>query len=52
MECHEIRRKFITYYQQNHFQFLPSAPLLHPSVPMSFEKALISFIQLQKYTTL
>lgn len=36
MECHEIRHRFITYYQQNHFRLLPSAPLLHPSVPMSF----------------
>jgi len=36
MECYEIRHRFITYYQQNHFRLLPSAPLLHPSVPMSF----------------
>ena len=36
MECHEIRHRFITYYQQNHFRLLPPTPLLHPSVPMSF----------------
>ncbi len=36
MECYEIRHRFISYYQQNDFRLLPSAPLLHPSVPMSF----------------
>jgi len=36
MKCHEIRHKFISYYQQNDFHLLPTAPLLHPSVPMSF----------------
>jgi alanyl-tRNA synthetase len=36
MECHAIRHRFITYYQQHDFRLLPPAPLLHPSVPMSF----------------
>ena len=36
MECAEIRRKFIEYYQHLDFQLLPRAPMLHPSIPMSF----------------
>jgi len=36
MECSEIRRQFITYYESQGFRFLPRAPMLHPSIPMSF----------------
>ena len=36
MECAEIRRRFIEHYRQQGFQLLPRAPMLHPSIPMSF----------------
>lgn len=36
MECAEIRRRFIEHYRQRGFQLLPRAPMLHPSIPMSF----------------
>ena len=36
MQCADIRRKFIEYYQQFGFQLLPRASMLHPSIPMSF----------------
>lgn len=36
MESSEIRRQFITYYEKQGFRFLPRAPMLHPSIPMSF----------------
>jgi len=36
MNCTGIRQRFIEYYQQLGFQFLPRAPMLHSSIPMSF----------------
>jgi alanyl-tRNA synthetase len=36
MDCAEIRQKFVEYYQNLGFQLLPRAPMLHPSIPMSF----------------
>jgi len=36
MHCAEIRQKFVDYYQHLGFQFLPRAPMMHPSIPMSF----------------
>jgi alanyl-tRNA synthetase len=36
MQCAEIRHKFVEYYQHLGFQWLPCAPMLHPSIPMSF----------------
>lgn len=36
MESHEVRRRFVEFYTQQGFYSLPRAPLLHPSVPMSF----------------
>ena len=36
MDCSEIRQKFVAYYQNLGFQLLPRAPMMHPSIPMSF----------------
>ncbi len=36
MDCAEIRRRFVKYYQNCGFQLLPRVPMLHPSIPMSF----------------
>ena len=36
MNSAEIRRRFIEYYKRLGFLLLPRAPLLHPSIPMSF----------------
>ena len=36
MQCAEIRQKFVEYYEKLGFQFLPRAPMMHPSIPMSF----------------
>ncbi len=36
MNCAEIRQKFVQYYQNLGFQLLPRAPMMHPSIPMSF----------------
>lgn len=36
MECSEIRQRFVRYYQEHGFHLLPRAPMLHPSIPMSF----------------
>jgi hypothetical protein len=36
MPCAEIRQKFVQYYQNLGFQLLPRAPMMHPSIPMSF----------------
>lgn len=36
MQYSEIRRRFIEYYRQRGFQSVPRAPMLHPSIPMSF----------------
>jgi alanyl-tRNA synthetase len=36
MESREVRRRFVDFYTQRGFYPLPPAPLLHPSVPMSF----------------
>ncbi len=36
MECSEIHRRFVEYYQNIGFQCLPRAPMMHPSFPMSF----------------
>ena len=36
MHCADIRQRFIDYYRQREFQLLPRAPMLHPSIPMSF----------------
>ena len=36
MHCTDIRQRFIDYYQHLGFRLLPRAPMLHPSIPMSF----------------
>src|SRR5512139_3460059 len=36
MEAREVRQQFVDFYTQRGFYSLPRAPLLHPSVPMSF----------------
>lgn len=36
MNCSEIHRRFVDYYTQYGFQYLPRAPMMHPSIPMSF----------------
>lgn len=36
MECGKIRYQFIRYYEEQGFLFTPRAPILHPSIPMSF----------------
>jgi len=36
MNASEIRRRFVDYYEGMGFQPLPRAPMLHPSIPMSF----------------
>jgi alanyl-tRNA synthetase len=36
MKFDDIRSKFVEYYEELGFQLLPRAPMLHPSIPMSF----------------
>lgn len=36
MNCAEIRSAFVNFYNDLGFQLLPPAPMLHPSIPMSF----------------
>ncbi len=36
MNASEIRRSFVDYYRELGFYSLPRAPMLHPSIPMSF----------------
>lgn len=36
MNAVEIRRRFVDYYKELGFCLLPRAPMLHPSIPMSF----------------
>ena len=36
MHSSEIRRRFVNYYEGLGFHPLPRAPMLHPSIPMSF----------------
>jgi len=36
MNASEIRRRFVDYYKGLGFHLLPRAPMLHPSIPMSF----------------
>jgi len=36
MNSVEIRRRFVDYYKGLGFHLLPRAPMLHPSIPMSF----------------
>ena len=36
MNSSEIRRRFVDYYEGLGFHLLPRAPMLHPSIPMSF----------------
>jgi alanyl-tRNA synthetase len=36
MSCKEIRQHFIEFFAVQDFQRLPSAPMLHSSIPMSF----------------
>ncbi len=36
MNVTEIRRRFVDFYTQRDFHLLPRAPMLHPSIPMSF----------------
>jgi alanyl-tRNA synthetase len=36
MSCKEIRQHFIEFFAKQEFQLLPSAPMLHSSIPMSF----------------
>lgn len=36
MDCKEIRQFFIDFFSQQEFVLLLAAPMLHPSIPMSF----------------
>ena len=36
MRSIEIRQRFVDYYKELGFHLLPRAPMLHPSIPMSF----------------
>lgn len=36
MKADEIRRRFVDYYTMQGFHPLPRAPMIHPSIPMSF----------------
>lgn len=36
MNSGEIRQRFVNYYKELGFHLLPRAPMLHPSIPMSF----------------
>ncbi len=36
MKAAEIRQRFVAYYKNLDFRLLPRAPMLHPSIPMSF----------------
>ncbi|MBE2220699.1 MAG: hypothetical protein IAF02_04120 [Anaerolineae bacterium] len=36
MQPQEVRRRFVSFYQKRGFQLLPPAPMIHPSIPMSF----------------
>lgn len=36
MDCLSIRQIFVNYYLQDSFQLLPRAPMMHPSIPMSY----------------
>lgn len=36
MDCRDIRQRFIDFFSQQEFLLLPAAPMLHPSIPMSF----------------
>ena len=36
MNASEIRRRFVGYYEGMGFHPLPRAPMLHPSIPMSY----------------
>lgn len=36
MNSNEIRSRFVDFYEELGFQLLPRAPMLHPSIPMSF----------------
>jgi len=36
MNASEIRRRFVDYYRALDFHLLPRAPMVHPSIPMSF----------------
>jgi len=36
MNCQEIRHRFVDFFAEQQFQLLPAAPMLHPSIPMSF----------------
>jgi len=36
MEFNEIRSRFVNYYTECGFELLPRAPMMHPSIPMSF----------------
>jgi len=36
MDCKTIQEQFIAFFARQNFQLLPTAPMLHPSIPMSF----------------
>lgn len=36
MNIEEIRKRFVAYYQDMGYELLPSAPMIDPSIPMSF----------------
>jgi len=36
MNCREIRQQFVSFFDEQGFQLLPAASMLHPSIPMSF----------------
>ena len=36
MNCSAIRQQFVDFFDEQDFKLLPPAPMLHPSIPMSF----------------
>jgi len=36
MNCSDIRQQFVSFFDEQDFQLLPPAPMLHLSIPMSF----------------
>ena len=36
MNCSDIRQQFVSFFDEQDFKLLPPAPMLHPSIPVSF----------------
>ena len=36
MDCKEIRRRFVEFYENQGFEYLPPSSMLHESIPKSF----------------